>query len=65
MAINTKINLPSVVASMAVTDFALLLIMLVGLQRIRRESGCTYGLTEFIWKQVCLHFSLTMSIPVH
>ncbi len=50
---------------MAVTDFALLLIMLVGLHRIRRESGCTYGLTEFIWKQVCLHFSLTMSIPVH
>ena len=49
---------------MAVTDIALLLIMLVGLHRIR-ESGRTYGLAEFIWKQVRLHFSLTMFIPVH
>ena len=48
---------------MAVTDIALLLIMLIGLRRIRCESGSTYGLPEFLWKQVCLHFSLAMSIP--
>jgi hypothetical protein len=35
-----------------VTDIALLLIMLVGLFRLRREGGGTFGLSQFLWRQV-------------
>ncbi len=37
---------------MAVTDIILLLIMLVGLLRLRHHGGSTFGLTHFLWKQV-------------
>ena len=43
---------------MAVTDIILLLIMLVGLLRLRRHGGNTFGLTHFLWKQVRWLFSL-------
>jgi len=38
--------------SMAVTDIILLLIMLVGLLRLRYHGGATSGLTYLLWKQV-------------
>ena len=39
---------------MLAADIALLLIMLVGLFRMRRYSGDTVGLVEHLWRQVCL-----------
>jgi len=38
--------------SMATTDVILLSIMLVGLLRLRRYGGGTFGLTHLLWKQV-------------
>jgi len=38
--------------SMAVTDIVLLLTMLVGLLRLRSNSGGTSGLAQLLWKQV-------------
>ena len=37
---------------MVVTDIVLLLIMLVGLLRLRRHGGGTFGVTHLLWKQV-------------
>jgi hypothetical protein len=37
---------------MAVTDIVLLLIMLVGLLRLRHGGYGTFGLAQFLWKQV-------------
>jgi len=37
---------------MAVTDIVLLLIMLVGLLRLRSGDGGTFGLAQLLWKQV-------------
>jgi len=50
---------------MAIIDIVLLFIMLVGLHRMRPDSGGTFGLTQFVWKQVLWQFSLTMAISVH
>jgi hypothetical protein len=44
-------NVPSAI-SMVVTDIVLLLILLVGLLRHRREYGGTFGLAQLLWKQV-------------
>jgi hypothetical protein len=41
-----------------VTDAILLLIMLVGLLRIRRYGGSTSCLAHFMWKQVCLSVAI-------
>jgi hypothetical protein len=38
--------------AMAVTDIALLLIMLVGLLRLRYHGNDMFGLTQVLWKQV-------------
>jgi hypothetical protein len=38
--------------SMAVADIVLLLIMLVGLLRLRCHGGATSGMTYLLWKQV-------------
>jgi len=38
--------------AMVVTDIALLLIMLVGLLRLRRHGGGTFGIAQLLWKQV-------------
>ncbi|KAI0294345.1 hypothetical protein BC826DRAFT_340591 [Russula brevipes] len=46
---NTEINSPNLIVTL-VTDVSLLLMMLVGLLRIR--DGSTFGLTHFLWKQV-------------
>jgi hypothetical protein len=40
------------VTPMLVTDITLLLIMLVGLFRLRREGGGWFGLSQFLWRQV-------------
>lgn len=37
---------------MPVTDIALLLIMLVGLFRLRCHGGGTFGLAQVLWRQV-------------
>jgi len=37
---------------MLVTDIALLLIMLVGLLRLRLHGGGTFGLAQLLWRQV-------------
>jgi hypothetical protein len=44
-------NVPTFIA-MTVTDTILLLIMLIGLLRLRRVDGGTFGLAHFLWKQV-------------
>ena len=46
---------------MAVTDIVLLLIMLVGLLRLRQGSRGTFGLAQFLWKQVWLEFRANCS----
>ena len=38
---------------MAIADIVLLLIMLVGLLRLRYHGGATSGMTYLLWKQVC------------
>jgi hypothetical protein len=45
---------------MVVTDIILLLILLVGLLRHRREYGGTFGLAQLLWKQVRRPSSLTV-----
>ena len=37
---------------MAATDIVLLLIMVVGLLRLRRDGYATFGLARLLWKQV-------------
>jgi hypothetical protein len=46
-----------------VTDVILLLLMLVGLLRIRRYGSSTSCLAHFMWKQVC--FSVAMLSFTH
>jgi hypothetical protein len=48
-----------------VTDIALLLMMLVGLLRLRNHDGGTFGLVQVLWKQVCLRYSLAIVISIH
>jgi len=43
--------------SVAVTDTVLLLMMLVGLFRLRRDGYATFGLARLLWKQVRWIFS--------
>ena len=49
---------------MAVTDIVLLLIMLVGLLRLRQGSRGTFGLAQFLWKQVWWNSSLIAVILI-
>jgi len=37
---------------MAITDITLLFIMLAGLFRLHQGGGGTFGLAQFLWKQV-------------
>ncbi|KAI9455867.1 hypothetical protein F5148DRAFT_1369800 [Russula earlei] len=52
-----------------ITDIGLLLIMLIGLLRIRRYGGVTFGLGRLLWRQVqsslpcCSSFVDVLSIP--
>ena len=55
--LNTESSLQNVIATL-VTDVVLLLTMLVGLLRLRR-NGIVFGLGHLLWKQV----GNTMSFP--
>jgi len=44
--------------AMLVTDIALLLIMFVGLIRLRLQGGLKFGLIQLLWKQVWSWFLL-------
>jgi hypothetical protein len=59
VTINTPSNTAALIA-MAVTDIVLLLIMFVGLLRLRAQGGggSTFGLARLLWKQVRRLFSL-------
>lgn len=48
---NTK-NITLTLIALVVTDIVLLLIMLVGLLRLRRDGAGTFGVTHLLWKQV-------------
>jgi hypothetical protein len=50
MPSNTR-NSALIMNSVLATDIALLLIMLLGLFRIRRHTGA-FGLSGFLWRQV-------------
>ena len=41
---------------MSVTDIALLLVMLVGLLRLRRQGGGMVGIGQVLWRQVGWQF---------
>jgi hypothetical protein len=49
--IDTQTNAPTLIAIL-VTDVSLLLLMLAGLLRMRRDGGGTFGLSQLLWKQV-------------
>jgi hypothetical protein len=49
--LNLESTKPTVIGSL-VTDVVLLLIMLVGLFRMRLETGGAFGLARILWKQV-------------
>ena len=46
---------------MLITDISLLLVMLVGLFRLRRR-GSTFGLAQVLWKQVRLRFFVSCGL---
>jgi len=48
------------VVILAVTDIILLLIVLVGLLRLRRDGSGTFGIGRLLWKQGLLWFLLAM-----
>jgi len=64
MVVDTPSNTASLI-SMAVTDIILLLIMLVGLLRLRFQSGGTFGLARLLLKQVWWLFSVVVIMSVY
>ena len=48
---NGEDNKPTLIAMLA-TDVILLIIMLVGLFRLRQDGRGAFGLTQLMWKQV-------------
>ncbi|KAI9441047.1 hypothetical protein F5148DRAFT_1258649 [Russula earlei] len=65
---NTESSKLNIIVTL-ITDIVLLLIMLVGLLRIRRYGGVTFGLGRLLWRQVqssllcCSSFVDVLSIP--
>jgi hypothetical protein len=56
---------PAIIGSL-VSDIALLLIMLIGLLRLRREAGGAFALGRTLWKQVrWWQFPLAVVLPIH
>jgi hypothetical protein len=51
VSLHTENSVESLV-NLLVTDVVLLLIMLVGLLRIRLGGSSAYGMTQLLWKQV-------------
>jgi len=56
-------NDPQSLVSMLVTDVSLLLVMLVGLFRVRRRGG-TFGLAQVLWRQGVLWLLLATAAEV-
>jgi len=50
---------------MAATDIVLLLVMLVGLLRIRYDGGATFGVSHLLWKQVWFQISVVVVNSIH
>lgn len=48
---DTESNKPNIIVTL-ITDITLLLIMLVGLLRLRHYGAGTFGLGQLLWKQV-------------
>jgi len=54
--LNTEENKPNIIVTL-VTDIVLLLIVLIGLLRLLRNSGGSFSLGRLLWKQVrAVHF---------
>ena len=53
IVLNTEDNKPNIVVTF-ISDVILLVIMLIGLLILRRESGVTCPLGELLWNQVRL-----------
>jgi len=53
------------ICSMVASDIALVLIMLVGLLRLRRDGDSKFGLTHLLWKQglFCLLIATAAEVP--
>jgi hypothetical protein len=49
--LNTEKSKPSIIATL-ITDIVLLLIVLIGLLRLLRDSGGSFALGRLLWKQV-------------
>jgi hypothetical protein len=58
--LNLKSGLLNIIA-VPFTDIALLLIMLIGLFRLRGHGSSTFGMTKVLWRQVCYVFLLLWS----
>jgi len=56
-------NAPSLY-SLAITDIVLLLIMLIGLLRLRCRGGATFGLNNLLWKQGLVWTSIAAAAEV-
>ena len=50
---------------MVVTDIGLLLMMLVGLLRVRRHGGGMFALTRLLWRQVWKQFFLALVLSIN
>jgi hypothetical protein len=58
---NTESNKLNIIVTL-VTDVILLLIMLIGLFRLRRNGAGTFGLGQLLWRQA--RFSLAMMLVI-
>lgn len=64
MQLNLKSGLLNIIA-VPFTDIALLLIMLIGLFRLRGYGASTFGMTKVLWRQVCYVFLLATTLTIH
>jgi len=51
MALNPQLSKLHIISTLA-TDISLLVIMLIGLLRLRGHRGSRFGLAQLLWKQV-------------
>ena len=62
--LNLEQTVPNLIA-IPVTDIGLLLMMLVGLFRLRCQHGGRFGLARVLWRQVRYRFLLVMVLLIH
>ena len=63
MQLNLKSGLLNIIA-VPFTDIALLVIMLIGLFRLRGHGSSTFGMTKVLWRQVCSEFLLVAALTI-